>query len=85
MTRRAEGGGEVILYAATSNKGKLAEFAASASGAGIEVLALPGLKTMPEPVEDADTFMGNAEKKAVAYSRCLHWACWCLPMTPGWR
>ena len=58
----------MILYAATSNKGKLAEFSTSASGAGIEVLALPGLKTMPEPVEDADTFMGNAEKKAAAYS-----------------
>ncbi len=56
------------IYAATSNKGKLAEFATSASGAGIEVLVLPGLKGMPEPVEDADTFMGNAEKKAVAYS-----------------
>jgi XTP/dITP diphosphohydrolase len=58
----------VILYAATSNPGKLAEFATSASGAGIEVLALPGLKSMPEPIEDADTFMGNAEKKAIAYS-----------------
>jgi len=57
------------LYAATSNPGKLAEFASSASGAGIEVLALPGLAQMPEPVEDADTFMGNAEKKAREYSR----------------
>jgi XTP/dITP diphosphohydrolase len=58
----------MILYAATSNKGKLAEFATSASGAGVEVQALPGLKEMPEPVEDATTFMGNAEKKAIAYS-----------------
>jgi XTP/dITP diphosphohydrolase len=58
----------MILYAATSNAGKLREFATSASGAGVEVLALPGLKGMPEPVEDAATFMGNAEKKAVAYS-----------------
>jgi XTP/dITP diphosphohydrolase len=58
----------MILYAATSNQGKLAEFAKSASGAGVEVLALPGLKEMPEPVEDASTFMGNAEKKAIAYS-----------------
>jgi XTP/dITP diphosphohydrolase len=58
----------MILYAATSNQGKLAEFATSASGAGVEVLALPGLKEMPEPVEDATTFMGNAEKKAIAYS-----------------
>ncbi|QMV17742.1 non-canonical purine NTP pyrophosphatase [Granulicella sp. 5B5] len=58
----------MILYAATSNPGKLAEFGTSASGAGIEVLALPGIKSMPEPVEDADSFMGNAEKKAISYS-----------------
>jgi len=58
----------MTLYAATSNPGKLAEFAASASTAGFEVLVLPGLAAMPEPVEDAPTFMGNAEKKAIAYS-----------------
>ncbi len=56
------------LYAATTNAGKLREFAESASGAGIEVLSLPGVAEMPEPVEDAATFMGNAELKAVAYS-----------------
>ena len=59
----------MTLYAATSNPGKLAEFATSASTAGIDVLTLPGIQSMPEPVEDADTFMGNAELKAVAYSR----------------
>jgi XTP/dITP diphosphohydrolase len=58
----------MILHAATSNAGKLRECAACASGAGVEVLALPGLKGIPEPVEDAATFMGNAELKAVAYS-----------------
>ncbi len=58
----------LVLFAATTNRGKLAEFAECAGGAGMDVLALPGLKAMPEPVEDADTFMGNAEKKAVAYS-----------------
>jgi XTP/dITP diphosphohydrolase len=59
----------MTLYAATSNKGKLTEFATSASTAGIDVLALPGLAAMPEPIEDAPTFMGNAEKKAIEYSR----------------
>jgi XTP/dITP diphosphohydrolase len=59
----------MTIYAATSNKGKLREFAESASGEGIEVLALPGLASMPEPVEDAVTFMGNAELKAIAYSQ----------------
>ncbi len=58
----------MTLYAATSNPGKLAEFATSASSAGIEVRALPSLATMPEPREDAATFMGNAELKAIAYS-----------------
>ena len=33
-----------------------------------ELMPLPGLAAMPEPVEDAPTFMGNAEKKAIAYS-----------------
>jgi XTP/dITP diphosphohydrolase len=58
----------MLLYAATSNAGKLAEFANAAQPAGILVDALPGLKTLPEPVEDADTFIGNAEIKARAYS-----------------
>ena len=58
----------MTLYAATTNPGKLAEFATSASGEGIEVLALPDLASLPEPVEDAATFMGNAEIKALAYS-----------------
>ena len=58
----------MILYAATSNPGKLTEFASSASTSGIEVLALPNLKQIPEPVEDATTFQGNADLKAIAYS-----------------
>jgi XTP/dITP diphosphohydrolase len=59
----------MTLYAATSNAGKLAEFATAAQPSGITILALPGLATMPEPVEDAPTFLGNAELKAIAYSR----------------
>jgi XTP/dITP diphosphohydrolase len=58
----------MILYAATSNPGKLAEFATSASTSGIDVLALPHLKQIPEPIEDAATFQGNADLKAIAYS-----------------
>jgi XTP/dITP diphosphohydrolase len=59
----------MILYAATTNPGKLREFAKCASATGVQVLALPGLATMPEPVENAATFLGNAEVKALAYSR----------------
>jgi XTP/dITP diphosphohydrolase len=58
----------MTLYAATSNPGKLAEFANAAQPSGIAVLALPGLASMPEPVEDAHTFQGNADLKARAYS-----------------
>src|SRR5665213_2423928 len=58
----------MVLYAATTNPGKLAEFAESASDDGIDVRALPNIAALPEPVEDAATFMGNAEIKAVAYS-----------------
>ena len=61
----------MLLYAATSNPGKLREFAISASTHDIETLALPRLKEIPEPVEDAPTFMGNAELKARAYSLTL--------------
>jgi XTP/dITP diphosphohydrolase len=58
----------MTLYAATTNPGKLAEFTASANGQGIEVLTLPNLASLPEPIEDAATFIGNAEIKALAYS-----------------
>ncbi len=69
MTNKRVGLPMTPIYAATTNPGKLREFAESASGDGMEVLALPGLAAMPEPVEDAPDFMGNAVLKAVAYSR----------------
>lgn len=59
----------MILHAATTNAGKLREFSKDASSRSIEVFALPGLGAMPEPLEDAPNFMGNAERKAKAYSR----------------
>src|SRR6202012_4495200 len=59
----------MTIYAATTNQGKLREFRECASEQGVEVLALPGIEAMPGPVEDAATFEGNAELKAVAYSK----------------
>ncbi len=56
------------LHVATTNAGKLREFADAARTENIRVLALPGLGEMPEPVEDALTFPGNAALKARAYS-----------------
>jgi XTP/dITP diphosphohydrolase len=59
----------MTIYAATTNQGKLREFSECAGEQGVEVLALPGIEAMPEPVEDGVTFMENAELKAVAYSK----------------
>lgn len=56
------------LYIATSNPGKLRDFAAaSAQLASLE--PLPNLKEIPAPPEDAPDFEGNARSKAIYYSR----------------
>jgi XTP/dITP diphosphohydrolase len=54
---------------ATSNPGKLRDFAAAAREFEITVGALPGFDSLPSPVEDQSTFEGNAIKKAEHYSR----------------
>jgi XTP/dITP diphosphohydrolase len=56
------------LYVATTNPGKLRDFAAAAEGTA-EVLPLPNVKSIPEPIEDAPTFAGNARLKALYYSQ----------------
>src|ERR1700679_3270183 len=58
----------MILFAATSNPGKLAEFQSAAHADGVVIEPLPNLKQTPEPSEDASTFQGNADLKALAYS-----------------
>jgi XTP/dITP diphosphohydrolase len=58
----------MILFAATSNPGKLAEFQSAALAEGVAIEALPNLKQIAEPIEDATTFQGNADLKAIAYS-----------------
>ena len=59
------------LYVATSNPGKLRDFALAASAHTIEVLPLPGLAAIEAPPEDAPDFAGNARAKAEYYSRFL--------------
>src|SRR5437868_1975382 len=54
---------------ATSNAGKLRDFAAAASEFAVEIAPLPNFRSLPEPVEDQPTFEGNARKKAEHYSR----------------
>jgi XTP/dITP diphosphohydrolase len=55
------------LYIATSNPGKLRDFAAAASQ-HITLTPLPNLKEIPAPPEDEPTFAGNARLKAIYYS-----------------
>jgi XTP/dITP diphosphohydrolase len=57
------------LYVASSNAGKLRDFAAAAAVFGVEIAVLPGLKDIPAPAEDGATFEVNARLKAEAYSR----------------
>jgi XTP/dITP diphosphohydrolase len=54
---------------ATSNRGKLRDFAAAVAEYGVDVRELPGFASLPDVAEDASTFEGNARKKAEHYSR----------------
>jgi len=57
----------MTLYIATSNPGKLRDFAAAATK-DITLTPLPNLKKIPAPPEDEPTFEGNARLKAIYYS-----------------
>jgi XTP/dITP diphosphohydrolase len=62
----------MIVYACSSNPGKLCEFAlaaAEAGGNGIVVEPLPGLGEITAPEEPGSTFEENAAAKALYYSR----------------
>ncbi len=62
------------LFLASSNPGKLREFAAAAAVRGITVEALPEISAMAACVEDGTTFEENARKKAVYYgSKTAGW------------
>ena len=57
------------LLLASSNRGKLEEFAEMAEGSGVRVEALPELDVLPPFEESAPTFAENAAGKALHYSR----------------
>jgi XTP/dITP diphosphohydrolase len=57
------------ILIATSNLGKIRDFAGAASVHGIEVAPLPNFASLPPVVEDGATFEANARKKAESYSR----------------
>jgi len=58
----------MTLYVATTNPGKLRDFAAAASNR-IATEPLPNLNQIVTPSEDEPTFEGNARLKAIYYSQ----------------
>ncbi len=56
---------------ATSNPGKLRDFAGAAVLHGVEVAGIPHFASLPAVVEDGATFEANARKKAEHYSRLV--------------
>lgn len=56
------------ILIATSNAGKLRDFAGAAKRHGIEIAGIPSFSSLPSVVEDGLTFEANARKKAEAYS-----------------
>ena len=59
----------IRVLVASSNPGKLADFAAAARVFEIEVAPLPGIKQIQPPEETGSTFEENARLKAEYYSR----------------
>ncbi|MHC5111888.1 MAG: RdgB/HAM1 family non-canonical purine NTP pyrophosphatase [Planctomycetota bacterium] len=57
------------LLVATANPGKLREVRAILADAEFTLLGLADFDSLPQAVEDADTFEGNAIRKAVHYSK----------------
>jgi len=57
------------ILIATSNAGKLRDFAGAAASLGIEIASIPNFASLPAVVEDGLTFEDNARKKAESYSR----------------
>jgi XTP/dITP diphosphohydrolase len=64
------------LLIATTNPNKVREIGQVLGPLGIEVCGLDEQGSqVPEPVEDSDSFEGNARIKALAYARALGTAC----------
>jgi XTP/dITP diphosphohydrolase len=57
------------ILIATSNPGKLRDFAGAAKRHRIEISAVPNFSSLPTVIEDGNTFEANARKKAEEYSR----------------
>jgi XTP/dITP diphosphohydrolase len=57
------------VLVATSNPGKLRDFAGAARFHGVEIVGLPDFSSLQPVAEDGQTFEANARKKAEQYSR----------------
>jgi XTP/dITP diphosphohydrolase len=56
------------ILIATSNPGKLRDFAGVALQQGVQIAGIPSFSSLPTVVEDGLTFEANARKKAEEYS-----------------
>ncbi len=69
------------LVVGTKNRGKVREVLAILAGIPADLKSLDDYPGLPEPIEDADTFQGNASIKALYYARLTH--CWTLADDSG--
>jgi XTP/dITP diphosphohydrolase len=56
------------ILIATSNAGKLRDFAGAAAAFGFSIAGIPNFSSLPQVVEDGTTFEENARKKSEGYS-----------------
>lgn len=59
------------LYVASTNAGKLRDFAVAGAAHELAILPIPAMSQIPAAPEDEFTFEGNARVKALYYSRYL--------------
>lgn len=71
-----------VIHLATGNRHKAEEFQRLADASGLALRIVPAAR-MPEVVEDAGTFTGNARKKAVALQALLSAGDWVLADDSG--
>jgi XTP/dITP diphosphohydrolase len=74
-------GSAPTILIATTNQGKLREAREILAGLPVRLATLEDYPGLPEAIEDAATFEGNAERKALHYARLT--GCWTLAEDSG--